>query len=477
MYESFLFRYLNRICLSILIIVLIIITGLADSFITVYADSGVSREEDDEIDNSGSDYFIFWDFKRSIYLDEADVRNDSEKNLEYVGTLINDFAEKSGDSVRNIEVYYITSSGSEKKTGDFTTIKNKSGVVNQSDIVNQSHNINDFVNPEDRDADEFNNELYEVLLEREDKEQNKVFVLLTDGEEKLQAKTKDQVNKSKSLVYWVDISRYKADPDTTSKQYDSMRGIDNFYKEDCVDSAPLNEAEDDVLFSIEADVTKKIRTNVTKNKNAITTEEITESRVSTEYEVTEYEITATESNRVASPTDGKKRNKDSKIPEKLKKWWGNGFVVKLVIILAVIVVVLAIIFISIVRQKRKRKLVNKKYRKNNNIESEITDSSNTNNDSMNIHIEIMGRNPDIKDICVNGSIFIGRSHTCDVFINEVTVSRQHIALECKNGELFIQPLMTATNSTKLNDEIITSRHQLFSGDRLMVGAVGIVVRW
>ena len=78
MYESVLFRYLNRICLSIFIIVLIIITGLADSFITVYADSGVSREEDDEIDNSGSDYFIFWDFKRSIYLDEADVRNDSE---------------------------------------------------------------------------------------------------------------------------------------------------------------------------------------------------------------------------------------------------------------------------------------------------------------------------------------------------------------------------------------------------------------
>jgi len=37
--------------------------------------------------------------------------------------------------------------------------------------------------------------------------------------------------------------------------------------------------------------------------------------------------------------------------------------------------------------------------------------------------------------------------------------------------------MTATNSTKLNGKQITDRHQLFSGDRLMIGAVGIIVRW
>lgn len=83
----------------------------------------------------------------------------------------------------------------------------------------------------------------------------------------------------------------------------------------------------------------------------------------------------------------------------------------------------------------------------------------------------------MKNVHINGSAFIGRANTCDVFINEVTVSRQHIVLECKNGELFVQPLMTATNSTKLNGKQITDRHQLFSGDRLMIGAVGIIVRW
>ena len=196
-----------------------VMNGLIGSVITAYAENTmVSESNEDVTDDSGVNYYIFWDFKRSIYLDEYDARNDSGKNLEYVGTLISDFAERSGDLTRNIEVYYITSSEAEKKTGDFTTIKNNTGVVNLSDVISQSRNTNDFVDSENRNPDEFNNELYAVLENKENTDNTNVYILLTDGQEKLQKKSKELLNESNSLVYWVDISRYKATPDTTLKR-------------------------------------------------------------------------------------------------------------------------------------------------------------------------------------------------------------------------------------------------------------------
>ena len=145
MSESCLFRYLKKIGLSVLITMAFVMNGLIGSVITAYAENTVVSESNEDItDDGGVNYYIFWDFKRSIYL-------------------ISDFAERSGDLTRNIEVYYITSSEAEKKTGDFTTIKNNTGVVNLSDVISQSRNTNDFVDSENRDPDEFNNELYAVL--------------------------------------------------------------------------------------------------------------------------------------------------------------------------------------------------------------------------------------------------------------------------------------------------------------------------
>lgn len=177
MSESCLFRYLKKIGLSVLITMAFVMNGLIGSVITACAENTmVSESNEDVTDDSGVNYYIFWDFKRSIYLDEYDARNDSGKNLEYVGTLISDFAERSGDLTRNIEVYYITSSEAEKKTGDFTTIKNNTGVVNLSDVISQSRNTNDFVDSENRNPDEFNNELYAVLENKENTDNKNVYI-------------------------------------------------------------------------------------------------------------------------------------------------------------------------------------------------------------------------------------------------------------------------------------------------------------
>ena len=98
------------------------------------------------------------------------------------------------------------------------------------------------------------------------------------------------------------------------------------------------------------------------------------------------------------------------------------------------------------------------------------------NNTKQIQIQIIGRNPKIINTYINGSIFVGRANTCDVFINDATISRQHFALECVNGEVFIQPLV-ATNGTKLNGQRINDKHQLYPNDRIQIGTVGIVVRW
>ena len=98
------------------------------------------------------------------------------------------------------------------------------------------------------------------------------------------------------------------------------------------------------------------------------------------------------------------------------------------------------------------------------------------NNTMQVQLQIIGRNPKIINTYINGSIFVGRANTCDVFINDATISRQHFALECVNGEMFIQPLV-ATNGTKLNGQRINDKHQLYPNDRIQVGTVGIIVRW
>lgn len=98
------------------------------------------------------------------------------------------------------------------------------------------------------------------------------------------------------------------------------------------------------------------------------------------------------------------------------------------------------------------------------------------NNTKQIQIQIIGRNPKIINTYINGSIFVGRANTCDVFINDATISRQHFALECVNGEVFIQPLV-ATNGTKLNGQRINDKHQLYPNDRIQIGTVGIIVRW
>lgn len=94
-----------------------------------------------------------------------------------------------------------------------------------------------------------------------------------------------------------------------------------------------------------------------------------------------------------------------------------------------------------------------------------------------IQIEIFGRNHRVVNLSINGSAFVGRSDKCELFINDASVSRQHFVFECLNGEIYIQPLADAMNGTKLNDDVLIGKKKLMQGDQIIIGRVGMVVRW
>lgn len=94
-----------------------------------------------------------------------------------------------------------------------------------------------------------------------------------------------------------------------------------------------------------------------------------------------------------------------------------------------------------------------------------------------IQLQIVGRNPRLmNNVTVEGSAFVGRSSQCEIFINDACVSKQHFVFECVNGDMFIRPLV-ASNGVKLNGERIYDRRRLQPNDRIIIGRVGIIVRW
>jgi pSer/pThr/pTyr-binding forkhead associated (FHA) protein len=63
---------------------------------------------------------------------------------------------------------------------------------------------------------------------------------------------------------------------------------------------------------------------------------------------------------------------------------------------------------------------------------------------------------------------VGRSPDCDIFLDDVTVSRKHAVLLERNGELSIEDL-GSLNGTFVNRKRIESATRLQSGDEVQIG--------
>ncbi len=77
------------------------------------------------------------------------------------------------------------------------------------------------------------------------------------------------------------------------------------------------------------------------------------------------------------------------------------------------------------------------------------------------------------DTDISGSIFIGRSSMCNLYFDDMILSRQHFVIEEENGEFFISDLDTV-NGTFLNGVKVGKRRKLQYGDIITAGQIKIV---
>ncbi len=72
------------------------------------------------------------------------------------------------------------------------------------------------------------------------------------------------------------------------------------------------------------------------------------------------------------------------------------------------------------------------------------------------------------------SLIVGRSDTCDVYIDDTKLSRQHFVIENDNGTFYVTDLQSR-NGTMLNGIRVNSRQQLNSGDKILAGLSDIII--
>jgi hypothetical protein len=63
---------------------------------------------------------------------------------------------------------------------------------------------------------------------------------------------------------------------------------------------------------------------------------------------------------------------------------------------------------------------------------------------------------------------IGRSPDCDIFLDDVTVSRRHAVLVVREGEFYVED-QGSLNGTFLNRQRIDSSRRIEDGDELQIG--------
>jgi len=79
-------------------------------------------------------------------------------------------------------------------------------------------------------------------------------------------------------------------------------------------------------------------------------------------------------------------------------------------------------------------------------------------------------------LAVQGSAFVGRSSICDVYIDDPKLSRQHFALEVKDGVVLIADLHSA-NGTFVNGARVKDKQKLQSGYTITAGLSTIKVEF
>ena len=77
---------------------------------------------------------------------------------------------------------------------------------------------------------------------------------------------------------------------------------------------------------------------------------------------------------------------------------------------------------------------------------------------------------------INGSAIVGRSSICDIYFDDLSMSKQHFALEVEKGNVYVTDL-ESKNGTFVNGKKISGRTPVQNGCIIEAGSVAMTIRW
>lgn len=93
-----------------------------------------------------------------------------------------------------------------------------------------------------------------------------------------------------------------------------------------------------------------------------------------------------------------------------------------------------------------------------------------------IYFHILGQKEEIP-VTIQKSMIVGRSSACELIFDDPALSRQHFALEIKEGRIFIQNL-SQSGFTQVNGIRLGAKsYELHSGDEIHAGQLKMTIRW
>lgn len=82
----------------------------------------------------------------------------------------------------------------------------------------------------------------------------------------------------------------------------------------------------------------------------------------------------------------------------------------------------------------------------------------------------------VLDVLIDGSVIAGRNNECDVYFDDLNMSRQHFALETDGTGVYITDL-ESSNGTFVNGIRVNQRTELQSNDEIAAGNIHARIFW
>ena len=90
-----------------------------------------------------------------------------------------------------------------------------------------------------------------------------------------------------------------------------------------------------------------------------------------------------------------------------------------------------------------------------------------------LEVEIKGQAPFLQSFS-QSEVILGRDQTCDIKLEDESISAQHAKLSFHHGQWWLEDL-ESTNGTRLNRDKLTTATVVTSGDEIKFGNANIVV--